>query len=306
MKISSKIALAVLLLVFGCKRNQVSSEAQTSPKQSPKGNSGPALVRKTEPEEMLYRTRKRLMDEIIRVTDLERGMHITARQWKLLIDNYWMPEFDKPAIFGPTSVLPTAKTMLTIVDAKESFEKQLATGEFVNITSEKEKEAVMAIHLFAMADAADGGHALPGALAGRLEISSPAVGDIYLFKIFNDAFVEVGHKRPIAAVELPAWRRVAESPNPLYRLLALRTFFKVSTDVSQRIDFLKNFINEKDQSIIAELIDSAVYTSTPDAANLLAVLQANLGDSVPLELTDRINRSRTWLESLPKETAPSQ
>lgn len=67
---------------------------------------------------------------------------------------------------------------------------------------------------------------------------------------------------------------IANAPNPIYRLVALQAFARVSVDREQRLAFNRQYFNESEPLILRQLIDRLEALSSSQVPNALADLQA--------------------------------
>lgn len=175
---------------------------------------------------------------------------------------------------------------------------QIATGRFVDIADATEQESLLALHALAMVTASSGGISMPTVFEDRLTNADITRGDIVLFEVFNDAFVDVPRIETVSEAELNKWQGLARSPNGLLRLLALRNFRRVAPSPDQWLNFYRNYVAETDQSILEEVVDLAFQTARPEASRLLSDVRARATATMSPDLASKLERSIAWLEKL--------
>ncbi len=173
---------------------------------------------------------------------------------------------------------------------------QIATGRFVDIADATEQESLLALHALAMVTASSGGISMPTVFEDRLANADITRGDVVLFEVFNDAFVDVPRREVVSEPELNQWQGLARSPNGLLRLLALRNFRRVAPSPDQWLNFYRNYVAETDQSILEEVVDLAFQT-----ARLLSDVRTRATATMSPDLASKLERSIAWLEKLPAQ-----
>ena len=312
------IIFASALLIASCDRSkQPDPEAETpSAPTPPKQQSAtapeetPALAKPVDepntppPSQLPTDPRREAATELVELIGKTPNGRITTAQWKRAIAHYWCPSFDSPIVLAhQLDTAPEArsiKEVLETLSTKKPFALQLTSGEFPDVPDSDEQKTLLALHTLAMTSAMSGGHSLPGALHDRSQNSEPTRGDYFLFEIFSDAYVDIQRKYPIAPVELTDWKRLGESPNPLYRLLALRTFRKVSLDTNQWMDFYASYQTESHPEVLTELIDQLVQTSQPAAVTLLATIETSLTPTASEDIQSHLSKSKNALAAFLK------
>ncbi|HEY5745773.1 MAG TPA: hypothetical protein VIU12_06840 [Chryseolinea sp.] len=308
--------LLVALVASGCgKRNTPVEEhkesATPSATSTPTPKATPTLTPSTpkhqnlREEDASARTlrerREDILSEIKSLTGSARG-DLTPQEWQKVKEKYWRPRFNNPLIYGSQS---SVNDLMKNNSSKEPLIEQLATGNFTSVGDRDEQKSLAAFHLLGMLTAAAGGRTLPNALVGRLN-QPPTKGDLYFYEIFSDAFVEVGERERLAPSEVEAWKNVATATNPIYRLLALKTFPQVAADSSQKIELYKSYLGETDPAILGAVIDLSVQTTDPAASEFLAGLKSNPNVTGNPEMRQKIERSIEWLKTLPPKTPNDQ
>ena len=117
--------------------------------------------------------------------------------------------------------------------------------------------------------AAGGGDSLPLIFEERRDDAKITRGDVFLFEVFNDAFIEV-RRHEVSESDLAQWTYMAKSPNRIQRLLALRTFHSVGKTPKDWLNFYNNYLREPDLGIMGEVISKTYMTMQPEAIDLLS------------------------------------
>ncbi len=221
---------------------------------------------------------------------------LSPQGWRTLWHRYWTSTLDL-SVKGKDERLGTVLTLLTVPEGQTPLVAQLATGDFTDDTDSEEQRFLIAAHMLAMTVASNGGASLPAAVSVRSEDTGIRRSDLFLFQVFDDAFVDVPQGSGMSPDEVGQWEALARSPNPLYRLLALRTFRRVAPEPEQWLRFYGSYVHEKDLAIAEEAIDLAFQTARPEATRLLEDIREGLGESAPPELLDKIDRSIAWLRN---------
>lgn len=221
---------------------------------------------------------------------------LSPQGWRTLWEQYWTSTLDL-SVKSKDGRLGAVTDLLTVPEGQTPLVAQLATGDFTDDIDLEEQRFLIAAHMLAMAVASNGGVSLPAAVSVRSEDTDIRRSDLFLFQVFDDAFVDVPQRSGMSPDEVGQWEGLARSPNPLYRLLALRTFRRVAPEPEQWLSFYGSYVREKDLAIAEEAIDLAFQTARPEATRLLEDIREGLGESAPPELLDKIDRSIAWLRN---------
>lgn len=242
-------------------------------------------------------TRKRVWDEVLKL----RGDSLTPDSWKAIKQRYWTPNLEQVVQRGGQAKTASVRSLLAVPRDKKPLIVQIATGRFVDITDATEQESLLALHALAMVTASSGGISMPTVFEDRLANADITRGDVVLFEVFNDAFVDVPRRETVSEAELNKWQGLARSPNGLLRLLALRNFRRVAPTPDQWLNFYRNYVAETDQSILEEVVDLAFQTARPEAARLLSDVRTRAAGTLPADFVAKLDRSVAWLEKLPAQ-----
>lgn len=101
---------------------------------------------------------------------------------------------------------------------------------------------------------------LPNAFAVRGETANPTKGDLILYVLFKDAYANKSGRSALDSKQKEQWRKMAESPNPVVRLLAAEAYMHVEEDLSDWISYYSAFKGDADPYVLEKVI-SALYTS---------------------------------------------
>jgi len=300
------LLLLSAFLLLGCKKNHEESQSSTGDKAeqaiaagshdstTSKGLSYPS----PSPVEQssLGETRKRIASALAQLIGKPQG-GLSLREWRIVKEHYWHPSFDgRLAARSPGSGI---RNLLTLPPGIESPVTQVLTGKFTDITDPSEQEALLAYHLLAMVTAGSGGASMPAAVIENAQRAEVTKGDLILFEVFNDAFVDISQSAEPTKLELDQWMFLARSPNDLYRLLALRTFRQIQTSPEQLLAFYRLYVGESDRDIIEEAVGLVIQIARPEAASLLAEIGVRANDAGNVDLVARLDKSIEWLRSLP-------
>ncbi len=312
LKYSKTHIVYAALLLISCEKNNVkvsksdtnkSNPAQLLPQSQASSNAKPSkTIRRAVTsitEKSLSAKRLEFLNEIEgiigrSVTDL------TSKEWQAIKLHYWTPKLDQ--------ALPQAKengSQLAISDmlapetGKEPLIAQVATGKFTNILDPAEQEFLVATHLIAMATAGHGGASLPEVIADRSRDPQITRGDLFIFEVLSDAFVEVSNRKQLSPSAIEKWQQLTTSPNRLYRLLALRTFRCVQPEPGDWLRFYKNYLNETDPEIFKEATSLISQTSFMEAGNVLLEFREKCDTSPESTFVNDLDLSIQWLKTQP-------
>lgn len=300
-------ALAALVLV-GCGKEdspQPPTTNDTAKAKAPQTvfskklpESSPAPLPTPPPAERqpMQQTRQRILGEIVQLIG-KPSAGLTGEHWKAIKARYWKPEFDR--VVQPAAKPTKVQDLLAVPKGKESLIAQILTGRFSDISDKAEQDAMLALHTLALVTATSGGTSLPAALEDRKGDANITRGDLILFEVLDDAFVDVPRREQVSKAELDQWTQLATSHNSLHRLLALRTYRRVAPNPEQWLDFYRAYVNEQDQGILEEVTDMAFQTAKPEAAAVLAEIRARPSAAANPDFAAKLDRSIDFLQKLP-------
>lgn len=245
----------------------------------------------------IQQTRKRILAEITQlIAKPDAGLSI--EDWKTIKARYWKPDFDQ--VLQPAVEASNVRNLLAVPSGREPLISQILAGRFVDVSDKAEQEALLAFHTLALVTAASGGTSLPAALEDRKADANITRGDLILFTVFDDAFIDVPRRQHVSKAELDQWQQLAKSPNSLYRLLALRTYRRVASSPEQWLKFYHAFVDEQDQGILEEAASLTFLTAKTEAAALLREIRAKVNIEETPEFAAKLDRSIDFLLNIPQ------
>lgn len=241
-------------------------------------------------------TREELLTELANlISGSDRG--ITADEWRSVKETFWSPELDAVVSDEKGTVeAPRISEMLQDTRGETPLIAQILRDDFSGSISESEKGFLQAYHSLAMISAQTGGQSLPDAVGDRVESEAVTRGDVFVLEIFDDAFTDVKKRPTISDSTLREWGRLAESPNDVLRLLALRNFRRVTQRPEEWVDFYSRYTKEENPEILEEVIDLVFQTSEPEAAQVLSEIRQQSPAGLTDELAEKVDRSIEWFE----------
>ena len=258
----------------------------------------PESVQEIEPDASQasqHQARWRVMEDIVKTIG-KPDDGLTRKDWRQIKERYWVPNFDR-TVRGPDDPT-TVRELLATPEGETPLIVQLLSGSF-ETQDPAEQEALLALHTMASFSASSGGSSLPAALADRRHDPNITRGDVIMFEVFSDAFLEMSRNSQISPEVLQEWEELASSPNALVRLLALRTFSKVAPEAQQWLEFYHLYQNESDPLILEEATSLALLTGLPTAAEFLTEVRERFGEKLSPEFSDKLGRSIDFLRSQP-------
>lgn len=245
----------------------------------------------------MQQTRQRILGEIVQLIG-KPSAGLSAEHWKAIKAQYWKPEFDR--VVQSSAAKPTnVRDVLAVPKGKESLIIQIWKGRFTDVSDKAEQDALIALQTMAQMTASSGGASLPAALEDRKTDASITRGDVILFELFSDAFVDMPRREQVTKAELDQWKQLATSANSLHRLLALRLFHNVAPTPEQWLEFYQPYLMEQDQTIIEEVASLAFQTAKPEAAGLLQEIRARPSVAANPDFAAKLDRSIDFLQKLP-------
>jgi len=311
MKTSEFTNLCIVACIFlaGCDKKEISRSPRSTTVRSPRteqrghiempSSSDKSTTTAPPDKNTLIQKRRQIADEIaILIGDSSDGLN--GEQWRSLKKRYWVKTFDKPVPFGSPGSPTRVRDLFATSEEGQTPVMQVLTGRFTNITDPAEQDAIIAFHLVAMAIAGNGGTSMPGAFMDSAYKAEITKGDLILFEIFSDAFTESKNRKILTQQELNSWKLMAESPNVVYRLLALNNYYHSALGPQEWLSFYRLYLNERNPDILERVTALAVMTSSPEAADLLIDIRAKANATTSPELVSKLDDSIKWLQTLPK------
>lgn len=288
--------LMLALIVSGC-GDREAGDAKSEPPIAESDSS--SETKRATPDTNALReatTREEVLTELASlVSGSEQG--VTANEWRSVKETFWSPELD--AVVSDERSAgepPRISEMLQDARGEMPLIAQILRDDFSGSISESEKSFLQAYHSLAMISAQTGGQSLPDAVSDRVESEDITRGDVFVLEIFDDAFTDVKKRPEISDSTLREWGRLAESPNDVIRLLALRNFRRVTQRPEEWVDFYRRYTNEENPEILEEVIDLVFQTSEPEAAQVLSDIRQQSPTGLTDELAEKVDRSIEWFE----------
>ena len=239
--------------------------------------------------------RQRVMSEIVAMIGKPEG-ELTRDDWTKIKQRYWIPDYDR-TVRSPEDAT-TFLELLATSEGETPLVVQLLSGSFKTKDS-AEEDALLAFHILALVTAAMGGSSLPSAIGDRGNDPNITRGDVIMFEVFNDAFQDVPRSEVLPQTTLREWEQLAESPNDLVRLLALRTFSRVAPQPEQWLDFYRSYVDDPSDEIMAEAADKIFETAMPEAAESLIEMRSRTDPPLSADFAGKLDRSISFLSKLP-------
>jgi hypothetical protein len=216
------------------------------------------------------------------------------------IRHYWIPSLNQvinPKRMGDPEMAISA--MFKSESEKETLIGQLLTGKFTSISDPAEQEFLVAAHILSLVVAAEGGGSLPEVISDRSNDAKITRGDIFLFEVLRDAFVDLPTRKPLSQSSKEKWQQLTTAPNRIYRLLALETFSSVQPGPKEWLDFYRNYLNETDPEIFREATLRVSQTSVSEASAVLLEFKNKCDQSVESTFISDLDLSIEWLKQQP-------
>lgn len=239
--------------------------------------------------------RQRIMADIVETIGKPDG-GLTRDHWRKIKERYWLPSFDHTVRASDDE--KSVRELLATPEGETPLVVQLLSGWF-QTQDPAEEEALLAFHNMALVTAATGGASLPSALADRRNDTNITQGDLIMFEVFNDAFVDMPRRSQLSQETLQEWQELASSPNALVRLLALRTFSNVAPRPEQWLEFYRSYQAESDPLILEEATSLAFLTGLPSAADFLSEVRDRVDQETSSVFSEKLDRSIDFLRSHP-------
>jgi hypothetical protein len=203
---------------------------------------------------------------------------ITTDNLRATWSEYWIPEMDEPLSSATDSDVAQGHRLAQEVDLAATptnpLHEQINAGTVTMARNPEEAEAIIALYTLCLGSCSSGGRELPTLLNTRAQQLPPTHGDVIVFQILTETLPMVGQQAPMSDDQAAAWMSIANAPNPIYRLVALQAFARVSVDREQRLAFYRQYFNESEPLILKQLIDCLEALPSSQVPNALADLQA--------------------------------
>ena len=312
LRVSKAYLVCTALLLGGCRKTDerpsnfdaLSSESAASSTQSqaPSNLKPSKRIRHSATsitEESLPSKQQEFLKEIEGIIG-RPVIDLTSEEWQAIKQYYWTPTLDQiiPQTNGLTSQL-VISNMLAPEVGKEPLIAQVATGKFTNILDPAEQDFLVATHLLAMTTAGQGGASLPDAIFDRCDDPQITRGDLFIFEVLSDAFVDVSNRKQLSQSSKEKWQQLTTSPNRLYRLLALRTFRCAQPGPREWLAFYRYYLNETDPEIFREATSLVSQTSFLEAGSVLLEFRDRCAKSSESAFIDDLDLSIEWLKRQP-------
>jgi hypothetical protein len=98
----------------------------------------------------------------------------------------------------------------------------------------------------------------------------PTKGDVVVFRAFSDGLLFLEHPAILNDGQFNGWLQLATARNPVYRLIAVRTFNSVSSDLAQRSAVYRRLLNDSDPAIAKMAVTGASLNLTPETSAALS------------------------------------
>ncbi|MEQ1852835.1 MAG: hypothetical protein ABMA01_14750 [Chthoniobacteraceae bacterium] len=183
----------------------------------------------------------------------------------------WNPSFDVP--LESTSSREVADGQIVPPEVVAHINDYVLAAELFArdqvdfVSDRKEFEAAYALTVIASSVCMGSGAEIP-AFLNRAGSLPPAKGDLVVFRALNDGLMFLEHPIVLNYGQFRGWQQLATASNPVYRLIAARTFHLVSSDVAQRSEVYRRLLKDSDPMIarIAVIAASRYVTDETSAA----------------------------------------
>jgi hypothetical protein len=200
----------------------------------------------------------------------------------------WPNSFNLPTKDSQTEEIATGKMLpaelVNFRISSKEFVAQVQKGMTGNFSSDEELEAAYLMLTLSIGDARSGARNLFLALSDRSNQLPPSRGDVVLFNIVIQALQDM-KQGGASAISFDDLKPLAESKNPIYRLIALRASSSAVTeqtrfassensrteleDAPARTAFYGQFFKEIDPQILSEAVLAMAAVPSREAMTLL-------------------------------------
>ena len=203
---------------------------------------------------------------------------ITTDNLRAAWNEYWISEMDAPLSSATASDVAQGRRLAQELDIAATptnpLYEQIDAGTVTMARTPEEAEAIIALYTLCLGSCSSGGRELPALLNTRAQQLPPTHGDVIIFQILTETLPIVGQQAPLSDEQASAWISIANAPNPIYRLVALQAFARVSVDREQRLAFYRQYFDESEPLILRQLIDRLEALPSSQVPDALAALQA--------------------------------
>jgi len=156
--------------------------------------------------------------------------------------------------------------------ASEKFLAQLDSLKLDNIRDEYsfEVRAIMAIINSISQFRPD---LLPDFLAQQGVIHPPSKLDSIIYSTVMETALE--HKVIFQKVGVTGFQSLSESPNPVFRLLAIKLMAEFGTDSKKLVEFYANYVNEQDSFILGNVVHQLLKIDTIEATSVIMKIMSS-------------------------------
>lgn len=287
--IATVIAALWVALLVGCERRTNTEgslpEKPVAPMQNAVPTAPPAStsivatptptppMRQPEPandaQAAIRRVRARLQNEFGDGSSDLKGVAKLHSAW----NETWNPGFDamlksatSPEVANGTIVPPEVTEQLADSTATAEL---LANDEASFVSNRNEFEAAYGLTLIASSVCMGSGGELPAFLT-RSESLPPTKGDVVVFRALSDGLLFLEHPTVLNNAQFNSWLQLAAARNPVYRLIAARTFNSVSSDLAQKSAVYRRLLTDSDPTIARIAVTGASRNVTPETSAALS------------------------------------
>jgi len=178
------------------------------------------------------------------------------------------------------------------------YAESLSNDEAGFVSDRMEFEAAYALTLIATSACLGSGAELP-AFLNRAGTLPPTKGDVVIFRALGDGLLYLEHPAVLNDSQFNGWLQLITARNPIYRLIAARTFNSVSSDLGQKSVVYRQLLNDTDPVITRIAVIGATRNVTDETSTALSEFrdrQKKLGNA---ELVDVASKALERIEKRP-------
>ena len=298
---SIPLVLVIITPFVGCRdKHQHASAPKAAAPQAEQTTSyqGEAVNRAESPAEMAEpraAMEQRIRAEL-RAMMAQSPSGLDQQFWEKMRRRFWLHDLDVPIeVAPPSGANKSIDDLMRAEAAKSPIFSQFWVGEFDGAASKEEREFLVAYQSTMLALLANGAGALPFAFSLEQTTSNVTRGELLLFGITDVVFREGGNPVKLSVDELTEWEKMAKSPNELIRLVGLRTFRRASNDPKTWLDYYANYVGEKDQDMLDELLKLALTTGRSDAVDLLVSMKGATDQAANPVFATKLESAIEWV-----------